>query len=51
MLEGAIVVLFLAFCVGGGLLLYPVVRTEHDEREVMSRADAERAARRDDSER
>jgi hypothetical protein len=46
---GAVVLgfLFLLLAVGGPLLLYALVRAERDDREVMDRADAERAARRD----
>lgn len=33
--------------VGAGLLLYALVRAEHDEREVLDRDEAERLARRD----
>jgi hypothetical protein len=40
-------VLALALSVGGGLVLYALVRREHDDRERMDRAEAERAARRD----
>jgi hypothetical protein len=40
--EGALVL-----AVGGPLLLYALVRAEHDDREVMDRSAAERAARRD----
>jgi hypothetical protein len=45
---GALVLVFvLLLAVGGPLLLYALVRAEHDDREVMDRAAAERAARRD----
>ena len=40
-------VLFAAVPVGLGLLLYTLVRSEHDRRETMDRQDAERAVRRD----
>jgi hypothetical protein len=33
--------------VGGGLLLYALVRAEHSRREETTREDAERVARRD----
>jgi len=49
MAEGAIVLGMLALSLGAGLLLYFAVRTEGRQRESMSRADAERAARRDTS--
>ncbi|WP_187347767.1 hypothetical protein [Haloplanus rubicundus] len=51
---GALVLVVLLFAVVGPLLLYALVRAEHDDREVMDRSAAERAARRDvddDSER
>jgi hypothetical protein len=45
---GAVVLVFVALlAVGGPLLLYALVRAEHDDREVMDRSAAERAARRD----
>ena len=44
---GVLVVVFLLVAVGAPLLLYALVRAEHDDREVMDRSDAERAARRD----
>jgi len=45
---GALVlVVVLLFGVGGPLLLYWLVRAEHESREVMDRASAERVARRD----
>ena len=37
----------LTFAVGVPLLLYVLVRAEHDERETMDRGEAERAVRRD----
>jgi len=42
-----ILVLVLGVGVGGSLLLYWLVRAEHEDREVMDRDAAERAARRD----
>jgi hypothetical protein len=44
---GALVVVFLLFGVGAPLLLYWLVRAEHEDREVMDRSAGERAARRD----
>lgn len=44
------VALFLLVAVGGGLLLYVLVRSEHDRRRVMDRESAERVARRDTDE-
>lgn len=43
----AIVFLFMAITVGGGLLLYTLVRSEGRNRPVVDRNDAERLARRD----
>jgi len=40
-------IVFLLLGVGGPLLLYSLVRAEHENREVMDRDAAERAARRD----
>jgi uncharacterized protein HemX len=42
-----VVLLFLVLGIGGPLLLYWLVRAEHDDREVMDREPAERTARRD----
>jgi len=42
-----VVALFVLLAVGGGLLLYVLVRSEHDDRERMDRERAERTARRD----
>ena len=50
MAEVGVVVLFLLLGVGAPLLLYWLVRAEHDDREVMDRASAERVARRDTDE-
>lgn len=48
MVAGAfLVVLFVVIGLGGGLLLYVLVRAEHDGRQVMQRGEAERVARRD----
>ncbi|SDZ93397.1 hypothetical protein SAMN04488065_1303 [Haloplanus vescus] len=47
-MSGAgVLVLFLCLGVGAPLVLYWLVRAEHDRREEMSRSEAERAARRD----
>jgi len=45
--AGAVVALVLAISVGGGLLLYAMVRSEHDQRTVTDRERGERIARRD----
>ena len=45
--EVLIVLLVALFGLGAPLVLYVLVRGEHDEREAMSREEAERAARRD----
>jgi len=42
-----VLVLVLVLGVGGSLLLYWLVRAEHEGREVMNRDAAERVARRD----
>jgi hypothetical protein len=47
MAAGAAVFLVLLIGIGGGLLLYWLVRAERTDRDVMSRDEAERAARRD----
>ncbi|WP_251329352.1 hypothetical protein [Haloplanus pelagicus] len=44
--EGAVVIVLL-LGLGAPLVLYALVRAEHEDREVMDRAAAERAARRD----
>jgi len=44
---GVALVLVLVLGVGGSLLLYWLVRAEHEGREVMNRDAAERVARRD----
>jgi len=44
---GVVVLLFLAFAVLAPLVLYALVRSEHDQRTTMSRENAERVARRD----
>ena len=46
-MTGAVVGLFVLFAVVGPLVLYILVRSEHDDRERMDREQAERAARRD----
>ncbi|GAB3684546.1 hypothetical protein GCM10028857_13680 [Salinarchaeum chitinilyticum] len=43
----ALVVLLLAVALAAPLVLYYLVRAEHDQRETMDREAAERAARRD----
>ncbi|RMB23891.1 hypothetical protein [Haloplanus aerogenes] len=48
---GVLVLVFLLLGVGGPLLLYWLVRAEHENREVMDRDAAERAARRDTDDR
>ena len=45
--EGVLVVLLLGLSVGGGLLLYALVRDEANNRAAMDRERAERVARRD----
>ncbi|MEE6209952.1 hypothetical protein U3A55_07285 [Salarchaeum sp. III] len=47
MTGGALVLAVLVLGVGGGFVLYALVRAEHDKRERMNREDAEREARRD----
>jgi hypothetical protein len=47
MAEGALFLVFLLLVVASPLVLYVLVRAEHDEREEMSREEAERVARRD----
>ena len=47
MAEGALLLVVLLFAVGAPLILYALVRAEHDQRSTMDRRDAERAARRD----
>jgi len=47
MAGGALVFVFLLVAVVAPLVLYALVRSEHDRRETMDRSDAERAARRD----
>jgi uncharacterized protein HemX len=47
----AVLLGFLALGLGAGLVLYLLVRAEHDTRETMDRRDAERAARRDSEDR
>lgn len=43
--EGLFVLLVLLFALAAPLVLYALVRSEHDQREEMSREDAERTAR------
>jgi hypothetical protein len=45
--EGLFVLLVLLFAVAAPLVLYALVRSEHDQREEMSREAAEQSARRD----
>lgn len=47
LVAGLAVVLVLGIGVGGGLLLYLLVRAEHDDRNEMDRESAEQRARRD----
>jgi hypothetical protein len=50
--AGTVVLVFvLLFGLAAPLVLYWLVRAEHDDREVMDREAAERAARRDVNER
>lgn len=49
-MSGLFVVFVLAFTVGGGLILYSLVRQEHGQRQVMDRETAEQVARRDTGE-
>jgi multisubunit Na+/H+ antiporter MnhG subunit len=51
MAEAAFVLLVLLFALVGPLVLYYLVRAEHDRREEMDRESAERAARRDTGDR
>ena len=44
---GLFVVVFLVLAVLAPLVLYALVRSEHDKRQTMSREEGERAARRD----
>lgn len=46
-MTGAVVALLVLLAVVGPLILYSLVRSEHDDRELMGRKRAERAARRD----
>lgn len=47
MVGGALLILAVVASLGGGLLLYLLIRSEAADRRVMSRAEAERTARRD----
>ena len=47
MAAGAFLLVVLLFAVAAPLVLYVLVRAEHDGRTTMDRRDAERAARRD----
>ncbi len=46
-MTGGVVLVFALLAVVGPLVLYALVRSEHDGRDWMTRAQAERAARRD----
>lgn len=50
MSGGWLFAVFLLVAVGGGLLLYLLVRSEHDQRRTMDRESAEKVARRDTDE-
>ena len=45
--AGLLIVVFLVLGIGGGLVLYVLVRAEHDRRDAVDREEAERLARRD----
>ncbi|QLD84556.1 hypothetical protein HWV23_02140 [Natronomonas halophila] len=47
MADGALLIVFLLVAIASPLVLYWLVRAEHDQREEMSREEAERVARRD----
>ncbi|MFT4885002.1 MAG: multisubunit Na+/H+ antiporter MnhG subunit [Natronomonas sp.] len=47
MATGAVLAVVLLFALVAPLVLYALVRAEHDQREEMSRKEAERVARRD----
>ncbi|MFB6251906.1 MAG: hypothetical protein ABEI27_09540 [Halobellus sp.] len=47
MTGAAFALVALLFGIGAPLVLYGLVRSEHDQRQTMNRTDAERAARRD----
>lgn len=47
MTAGAVLVVFLLLAGAAPLVLYALVRAEHDQRETMDRDAAEQAARRD----
>lgn len=46
-MAAAVLVAFLLFAIGGPVVLYYLVRAEHDQRETMDRREAEQKARRD----
>jgi multisubunit Na+/H+ antiporter MnhG subunit len=50
-MAGAALVAVLLLAIAGPVVLYLLVRAEHDRREPMDRESAERAARRDTRER
>ncbi|MFD1686908.1 hypothetical protein [Halobellus litoreus] len=47
MIAGPLLLFLVLFAVVAPLVLYLLVRAEHDQRSTMDRRDAERAARRD----
>lgn len=49
--EAGVLLVFVLFGVGAPLVLYYLVRSEHNRRVEMDREDAERAARRDTEDR
>lgn len=51
MAEAALFVVILVLAILAPLVLYSLVRAEHDRRETMDRQDAEQVARRDTRER
>jgi type II secretory pathway pseudopilin PulG len=50
-MAAELLVLFALLAVVAPLVLYALVRAEHDDRQTMDREDAERAARRDTDDR
>ncbi|MEF8826261.1 MAG: hypothetical protein V5A27_07985 [Halapricum sp.] len=48
--AGALLLIVLAIGLGAGLVLYMLVREEHEAREVIDRESGERMARRDTEE-
>lgn len=47
MAEAAFVIVFLGLAIVAPIVLYYLVRAEHDRRDTMTRQEAEEAARRD----